>query len=140
MGSVTHGCCLRCVQWHGWCVMGMMGHEPRSCIRCMAVCCGDPAGACASGVPPVPASLQLTRLQIPKLWLPRYIRRSHIHHPWRPLSLQFNGKLRLKGLKSGIKAAVARLLAAGDAHRRIRGAGAGAMAPSPAALPGLCQE
>lgn len=111
-------------------------HQMHGCVlwgSCWGVCQWCSPSPCI-------AAAYMVLLQVPKLWLPRYIRRSHIHHPWRPLSLQFNGKLRLKGLKSGIKAAVARLLAAGDAHRRVRGAGAGAMAPSPAALPGLCQE
>lgn len=81
--------------------------------------------------PPAPcvAAAHTVPSQIPKCWLPRYIRRSRIQRPRRPLSLRFNGKLRLKGLKSGIKAAVARLLAPG---RHMSGAGGG-LEPRPRA-------
>lgn len=92
------------------------------------VCHRCPPGPCVAAAHTVP-------LQIPKCWLPRYIRRSRIQRPRHPLSLRFNGKLRLKGLKSGIKAAVARLLAAGEAHE-WGGWGAGDAAPSLAVLPG----
>lgn len=141
-GSITHGCCLRRVWWHSWYVMGTMGHEHCLCAGHVAMPLrGAWQGVCRR-CPPSPrvAAVYTMLLQIPKHWLPRYIRRSHIQRPWCPLSLRFNGKLRLKGLKSGIKAAVAQLLAAGDAHERVRGVGAGAVAPSPAVLHRLCQE
>ena len=121
------------------------GDSGTSALLGRPVCDGAVVGCLLGCVPavsrgPCTAAVCTVPLQIPRHWLPRYIRRSHIQRPWRPLSLQFNGKLPLKGLKSGIKAAVARLLAAGDAHERVRGAGAGAMAQSPAALPGLCRQ
>lgn len=124
-GSITHGCCLWHVPWHHWYVMGTMGHKPCSCAghvamllqgACQGVCQWCPPSPCVTAAYTVP-------LQIPKCWLPRYIRRSHVQHPRRPLSLRFNGKLWLRGLKLGIKAAVARLLATGDAHERVRGVG-----------------
>lgn len=81
--------------------MGTMGHEPCSCAgrvamplwgACRGVCRQCPPGPCIAAAYTVP-------LQILERWLPRYIRRSHVWRPWRPLSLQFNGKLQLKGLK-----------------------------------------
>lgn len=80
---------------------------------------GSLLGGCAGGVPPLPAALTVP-WQIPKRWVPRRVRRSRLQRPSRPLpfklSLRFNGKPwpRLKGLKSGIKAALARLLPDGE--------------------------
>lgn len=100
------------------------------------------AGVCAVNVPhpPVPAVHMVpVPLKILKRWLPRFIRRSHIPCPSRLLSLQIQGRLQLKGLKSGIKATVARLLVPG-VHVNETGTWGWSHGPEPTALLGLCQE